>query len=219
MTAVERVPLVESGCRLRLVMFDLDGTIIDTMEVYAGLASQIISNMVEGLNKDRVREVYLATAGRSFRDQLQAIGVPGEMIEEIAARFEESKIESLRDVRPAGRVVERIKLLKRSGLRIALSTNNECRVIEGLDWARELFDYILCHDPDRGIGKGKPHLEMLLEAGFRRCEIVFVGDSDYDLEVYRPLGVKTLRTRGLWRADDNTVEKILELANRGEGTL
>ena len=198
-------------CRVRLVLFDLDGTIIDTMSHYARIASKLIAETLQSITPKEALERYLETSGRSFREQLHLIGVPEGMVEELAARFEEEKKSLLRGVRPSPLVVKRITMLRRAGLKVALSTNNECSVIERLEWLHALFDIVLCHDPVRGDGKGDPHLRRLLEKGYRRCEIVFVGDSDYDLETYQRLGIRVLRTRGLWRRDDRAVEEILDL--------
>lgn len=198
-------------CHVRLVLFDLDGTIIDTMGHYARIASKLIVGALQSITPEEALERYLETGGRSFRDQLRLMGVPEVMVEELAARFEEEKRSLLKSVRPSPLVVERINRLKRAGLKAALSTNNECSVIERLDWLHALFDIVLCHDPVRGDGKGDPHLRRLLELGYRRCEIAFVGDSDYDLDTYQRLGVRVLRTRGLWRGDDRVVEEILGL--------
>ena len=203
-------------CQVKLVLFDLDGTIIDTMGHYARIASKLIAETLQSITPKEALERYLETSGRSFRDQLRLIGVPEDKVEELAARFEEEKKRLLQSVKPNPLVVERIKRLRRAGLKTALSTNNECSVVERLDWLSTLFDVILCHDPARGDGKGDPHLRRLLEKGYRRCEIVFVGDSDYDLETYQRLGIRVLRTQGLWRRDDRVIEEILgQLRARG----
>ena len=200
--------MLSSKCRPRLVLFDLDGTIIDTMGEYAEAAAEIISRHT-GISREEARRRYLSLSGRSFREQLRLMGVPEDKIEVIAREFEEAKKTILERHRPGKLVWDRIGLLRDCGLRVALSTNNECSLVERIDWMRSLFDIILCHDPEKGIGKGLPHLRVLEEQGYRRCEIVFVGDSDYDLEVYKPYGVRSIRTRGLWKPDDTAIEEIL----------
>ncbi len=200
--------MLSSKCRPRLVLFDLDGTIIDTMGEYADAAAEIIAGHT-GMRVEEARRGYLSLSGRSFREQLRLMGVPPEEVEAIAREFEDAKKAILERHRPHPRVWDRIRALRECGLRVALSTNNECGLVERIDWMGELFDIVLCHDPRRGIGKGLPHLRVLEELGYRRCEIVFIGDSEYDLEVYKPYGVRSVRTKGLWREDDHAIEDLL----------
>ncbi len=203
-------------CRPRLVLFDFDGTIIDTMGEYADAAAALIAEAT-GLPWREAREEYLRLSGRSFRDQLRLIGVPPDKIEWVARRFEEQKIMILEKHRPDRLVWDRIARLRRCGLKTAVSTNNECHIVARVDWLGELFDIVLCHDPATGKGKGLSHLKELEGLGYHPCSIVFVGDSDYDLDVYKPYGVKTVRTRGLWVPDDRAIDSILgEVGCRAE---
>ena len=164
-----------------------------------------------GIPCEEARRLYLETGGRHFRAQLAAMGVEAALREEAARRFEEAKLPILNAVRPGPLVVERVEKLRKAGLLVAVSTNNECSLVEGLSWLRDLVDLVLCHDPGRGLEKGLPHLRVLEQLGYRPCEVVFIGDSDYDLEVYSPLGVRVVRSRGLWDPGDRAVEAVLEM--------
>ncbi len=182
------------------------------MHLYAEEACRILAD--RGIMPcEEAKRRYLETSGRPFREQLKLLNVPEELIEEISREFEERKIPILERAQPAPLVYQRINELRRRGLKTALSTNNECHLIKRVEWARQLFDIILCHDPVRGLGKGLPHLKQLEEMGYSRCEIIFIGDSEYDLEVYRPYGVRAIRTKGLWRADDSAVDEVLSIAS------
>jgi phosphoglycolate phosphatase-like HAD superfamily hydrolase len=193
-----------------LVLFDLDGTIIDTMGKYAEIAAELISKYTT-IPKEEARRRYLQLSGRPFRDQLKLMGIDERILEEIAREFERKKIDILAHSSPQPIVYDRINRLKRAGLKTALSTNNECHLVKLVKWMNKVFDFVLCHDPRLGLRKGLPHLERLESMGFRRCEIIFVGDSDYDLEVYKPYNIRAVRTKGLWKDNDRTVDLILEM--------
>lgn len=182
------------------------------MNEYADAVAEIVSPVL-GLDKETVRQRYLSTSGRPFREQLRLMGVPSDKIEDLAKEFERRKIEILNKHRPNKNVWERINKLRNHGIHIALSTNNECHLIEEIPWMNELFDIVLCHDPINGFSKGEPHLSKLEELGYSREKIIFVGDSDYDLEIYAPYGVKSVKTIGLWRQEDEAVDTILRLAS------
>lgn len=184
-------------CKPRVILLDFDGTIVDTMGAYAEEAARILEAL--GLPRDRVLSLYRETAGMAFRDQLRLLGLEDSMIEEVARLFEESKKSMLARLKLDSRVVEFVVRAKMLGLSVYVSTNNECDVVMSNEDLVRVFDGILCHDPARGLRKGKDHLELLREMfNLRECEVLFIGDSDYDLELYRRLGVRVLRTRGLW---------------------
>lgn len=196
------------GC-VRVVLLDFDGTVVDTMKEYARLAAPLIAQAL-GVSLEDAKRLYIETAGRSFRDQLRLLGVRD--VEVYARKFEELKKPLLASLTLNALVAERIKRLRKAGLKVYLSTNNECRVIEVNKRLTSLFDGVLCYDEERGLKKGREHLvEVLKREGVSVEEIVFVGDSDYDIELYSSLNVRAVRTRGLWDPVDNAVEEILKI--------
>lgn len=195
------------------MLLDFDGTVVDTMEWYADAASRIIEE-VAGIPREEARRLYLATAGRPFREQLRLMGLRGEALEAAASRFEEEKRAMLRRVTLSPEVERFAARAREMGLQVFLSTNNECSVVSSNPQLTRVFDGVLCHDPETGMGKGEPHVKALgAMLGVRRCEILFIGDSDYDIELHAPLGVTPIRTRGLWRPGEaeRLLEKIGEL--------
>jgi len=204
-------------CHLKVVLVDFDGTVVDTMELLSEKASEIISRSLK-IPRAEARRKYLSLVGRPFREQLKILGVNGEeIIEKLAEEFENFKRGLLMRIELHERVKERISLLKEAGLKVVLSTNSECNVVKSNRALLESFDLILCHDPLTGIKKGRDHLEKVKATyGVRECEVIFIGDSDYDIELYRSLGVRTCKTKGLWSPSDKCVEEVLKEVLRGE---
>ncbi len=197
------------GC-VKVVLLDFDGTVVDTMKEYARLAAPLIAQAL-GISLEEAKRLYMETAGRSFRDQLTLLGV--KEIEVYARKFEELKKPLLANLKLNPLVAERIKRLRDAGLKVYLSTNNECRVIEVNRHLTLLFDAVLCYDEEKGLRKGREHLmEVLRREGVSVEEVVFIGDSDYDVELYSGLGVHAIRTKGLWDPADNAVEEILRIS-------
>ncbi|WP_460123639.1 HAD family hydrolase [Stetteria hydrogenophila] len=200
------------GC-VRVVLLDFDGTVVDTMKAYADLAAPLLAAALR-VGLEEARRLYLATAGRAFREQLRILGVRGAEAERVARAFEEAKKRILASLSLDGLVVERVEALKRAGLRVYLSTNNECRVISVNRGLTSLFDGVLCYDEERGLRKGREHLEEVLRRErVGLGEVVFIGDTDYDLGLYSSLGVRVVRTRGLWDPGDDAVERVLSMAS------
>ena len=47
---------------MRLIVFDFDGTLVDTMEAYAEKASELIEKFY-GVPREKARKMYLETSG------------------------------------------------------------------------------------------------------------------------------------------------------------
>ncbi len=208
---LNRPPPCTIDCRTRVVMFDFDGTIINTMSEYADAAATIISKL-SGIDVEEARRFYLATRGMAFPDQLRAAGISGADAVRAARLFEEEKLEILDSIRPDPVVVELLRRLRRSGVVTVLSTNNECSVVSKIAWLHGLFDMVLCYSPTSSKGAGHAW-RVMREYGVEPCQMLFVGDGAYDLEVYSRLGVPTVETKGLWVPDE--AEKLLSLVAEG----
>ena len=186
------------------------------MEEYTKEAAAIISKYT-GMSLDDARKLYNETRGMAFRDQLSHAGVPDEVLEEAAREFEARKASILARVRVYDSVRTFIEEARRRGLRVALSTNNECRLVSALDELKRIFDVILCHDPETGVRKGRDHVRILQDMyDISMDSILFIGDSDYDIELYSSLGVRTLKTKGIWR-DHGSLLEYLEHVKICEG--
>lgn len=196
------------GRCVKVVMLDFDGTVVDTMREYTELAAPLIARAL-GVSLEEAKRLYVRTAGRSFRDQLRLLGV--EDVERYAREFEALKKPLLARLTLDPLVVERVRMIRRAGLKVYLSTNNECRVVEVNKNLTSLFDGVLCYDEEKGLKKGAEHLREVLEReGVSVEEVVFIGDSEYDVQLYSSLGVRTIRTRGLWVPEDRAVDEVLE---------
>ena len=181
-----------------MLLLDFDGTVVDTMEEYSRIASKIISKYT-GMSVGDARRVYDETRGMAFRDQLSFAGVPQDLVEEAAREFEEKKKDILQSVRVDDRVREFVSTARKRGLKVILSTNNECNIVSDISELNEVFDEVLCHDPKTGVRKGADHVRIIAEKyGIPAENILFIGDSDYDLRLYSQLGVRTIKTRGIW---------------------
>ncbi len=175
--------------KARLIVFDLDGTLIDTMGDYADRAAMLIETHY-GRDFDWARRRYLETSGLPFIRQLDAL-FPGDARNEaVAEAFERWKDGYLAGhARLAPDVSRLLEDLRARGLRLAISSNNLEPYVTRLarDWP---VDAALGYRPEDGFGKGEPHFRWL-EAQFRtpRGEMLFVGDSTNDARLAREAGV------------------------------
>ncbi len=184
----------------KIILLDFDGTVIDTMNDYVRIASGIISKYAK-LDKDWVTKKYIETSGMDFPTQLKIMKISSELISCINNEFIYAKRKILTRKKIPSTVIEFVELLKKKGYTIALSTNNECNVISEIKEI-EIFDDILCFD-GKEHKKGLPHLLALIRKyDIHPRQIIFIGDSDHDLNVYKKYGVKSLKTKGLYLKEE-----------------
>lgn len=177
------LPLRRPGLPLPAVLLcDLDGTLIDTMPTMADLAARIMSETYD-MPQSLARELYLATCGLPFVQQLEAI-CPGDARNAATvARFEGEKPALCRGARMPADTRRALITLQGRGVRIVVSSNN------GIDnvaaFARDsgfAFDLVLGFGD--GLAKGAPHVTRAEQRfGARREQMMFVGDSLHDGDI------------------------------------
>jgi phosphoglycolate phosphatase-like HAD superfamily hydrolase len=172
----------------KVLLCDLDGTLVDSMPTLADLATEVIEARY-GTPRMLGRELYLATCGLPFVEQLEEI-FPGDARNAAAVvAFETAKPARCNAIRMSAetrRALERVRAL---GVRIGVSSNNGIENVETFARAADFtFDLVLGFG--KGLAKGKPHLDATSLA-FRvdRQEMLFVGDSLHDGEIAEREGV------------------------------
>lgn len=189
-------PRVLAGAdRIRAVLFDFDGTLVDTMGAFADLAGELIA-AAHGWTFAEGRAAYLRTSGIPFFQQLEVL-FPGDAGNAAMAQtFETRKLTAydgrglLPDVPPA------IRTLQERGLKAVVSSNNFTDVVERFLATQDVgFDLVLGFGD--GMHKGEPHFARTLEAlDIPREALLFVGDSVRDGEIAHEAGLRFVARLG-----------------------
>jgi phosphoglycolate phosphatase-like HAD superfamily hydrolase len=180
--ALARLPLP------RVLMCDLDGTLIDSMPTLADLATDVMESTY-GTPRMLARELYVATCGLPFVKQLEEI-YPGDPRNAGASDLFEGRkpamCDQIRMPAETRRALERMRAL---GVRIVVSSNNGTANVE--TFARNSdFPFDLVLGFGGGLAKGRPHLDAASKAfGVSRKEVLFVGDSLHDGEIAEREGI------------------------------
>jgi phosphoglycolate phosphatase len=188
---------------VRAVMFDLDGTLIDTMGGFADLAAEIMAAR-HGLEATRGRQRYMETSGIPFRQQLEVIH-PGHAQNDAASDEFEQRKRAVCDaaVMPA-KTVAALEAMQRAGIKIIVSSNSAQYFVDEFA-ARESFrfDLVLGFDATVGLAKGKPHVTHTCSTlGIEHSQIVFCGDSLKDGELARECRIAFVGRLGTFTADE-----------------
>jgi phosphoglycolate phosphatase-like HAD superfamily hydrolase len=172
----------------RVLLCDLDGTLIDSMPTLADLATEVMES-VYSTPRVLARELYLATCGRPFVKQLEEI-YPGDPRNAGASDLFEgrkpARCDLIRMPQETRRALERLRGM---GVRIAVSSNNGVRNVETFA-SNASFPFDLVLGFGAGLAKGRPHIDATSRAfGVDRQEMLFVGDSLHDGEIAEREGI------------------------------
>ncbi len=207
---------------LRAVMFDLDGTLIDTMGGFADLAAEVMEKRLGHVRTD-ARRRYMETSGIPFRQQLEVIA-PGHAANQATSDEFEQRKRAVCDATSMDAITIRgLEQLRALGLKLVVSSNGAQHFVD--DFARRetfKFDLALGFDASRGLAKGRPHVEHTCQAlGLAVPELLFCGDSLKDGELADQCGIPFVGRTGTFTHADflhrdpagSAVDSIVELAD------
>ena len=189
-------PLV--GINLKAVIFDVDGTVADTMPELATIAVTLLTQHY-GLDRVEARARYFMSSGLPFRSQLEEMFPAHSRNDDVAREFEAAKRRGAGAWRPFAGVKPTLAFLKRAGIQTFLCSSTTPELVRtfvatnGLD---EAFTDVLGYDGR--LTKDRQLREILRRYGLSTREVVFVGDSLRDWEFAKHVGITFI---GVQRGD------------------
>jgi phosphoglycolate phosphatase len=177
-----RAPPPPVQVRVGVVLFDLDGTLLDDLPLIADVAADVM-HAAFGTEPDEARVHYLATTGMPFEAQLAQLYPEAQAAERASAArtFHHRKVtEAYARAEPFPEVPKLLKTLASAGWNLTVTTGAETEMAELLlerEGLRYWFDDVL----GSAEGTKREHL-----AEYRRrygsARMFLVGDSRFDME-------------------------------------
>ncbi len=208
--------------KINTVLFDFDGTIMDTNEVILQ-SWQHTFKTVEG--KERPVEDILGTFGEPLYVTIEKMlpQITAEVGAEIYRSFHYEHFIDLISIFPG--IIELMEELKKRGCKIGLVTSRLRHTTEiGLrkyDLEKYFDTIVTCDDTEKFKPDPEPALVALEKLGSRSEESIMVGDSMFDILCGKGAGVKTVlvgwalaiseEERTGVNAPDYTIEKAEDL--------
>ena len=196
-------PLPALPAVVRAIMFDLDGTLIDTMGGFADVAAAVMAKR-HGLELAQARRRYMETSGIPFRQQLEVIA-PGHADNDGASdEFETRKRVVCDEARMTPETVAGLEQLRGAGIKLVVSSNGAQHFVDQFQ-AQETFRFELAlgFDASAWLAKGEPHVvRTCAELGLSRDGIVFCGDSLKDGDLARECGLAFIGRLGTFNRDE-----------------
>jgi phosphoglycolate phosphatase-like HAD superfamily hydrolase len=183
----------------RILVFDLDGTLIDTMGPLLQIACDVLAEQ-RGINPDLTREVCLSfmgvSIGRQFREVLSQAGRLDDGVEDLTDIYYQRSEAVVPKAFPE--VAEVLTELQSAGHLMAVSSGGKPALVSrrtaeaGIDGFFRLILGSEDGNPDKAKGPG--HFRLISEtlgltAAQLRSEGVFIGDGVYDMQVAREAGM------------------------------
>ena len=186
-----------AGLHGAVVVFDLDGTLIDTAPDLIGTLNWLLAeDGVTAFGLDEARPFIGRGARWLIERGYQAAGVPLEagQIEPLFERFIARYNDHIADEsRPFPGMVPALESLKAGGAKLAICTNKLTRLSVNLLDALELgylFDAVIGADAAPAAKPDPRHLEgTIAAAGGSKARAVMVGDAAPDAGAARAAGV------------------------------
>jgi len=181
-TRAPRAPVETPPPRRGVVLFDLDGTLLDDLPLIAEVAADVLHDAF-GTPVEEARVHYLATTGMPFEAQLAQLypEAPPDLRAGASRTFHQRKVtEAYARAKPFPEVPKLLKTLSGDGWNLAVTTGAETEMAELLlerEGLRYWFDDVL------GSAEGTKR-EHLAEYRRRYGEVpmFLVGDSRFDME-------------------------------------
>ncbi len=172
--------------KYQLVIFDLDGTILDTLDDLAD--STNVALQMNGFPV-RTRTEIRAFVGNGILNLMQKavpVGTEEEKVKKVLADFKKYYGEHCADkTKPYEGIVELILQLRADGFKTAVVSNKADFAVQELceQYFPKMFDYVV--GEREGVRK-KPAPdsvnEVLRQFGMKKTQAVYVGDSEVDVE-------------------------------------
>jgi AHBA synthesis associated protein len=179
---------------IRAVVFDLDGVLIDSIEV---MREAFQAAYAEAVGPGRAPfEAYLPHLGRHMPDTLRIMGLPAAMYDSFV-RFSRQLVHR---VQPCPGARELLDELRAAGVRLAVATGKTRDRADHVLDAVGMLDALdaVCGSDEVANGKPAPDLvELALDRiGMAPDQSIMVGDSVLDLQAGRAAGTRV--AAALW---------------------
>ena len=193
--------------KLKAVIWDLDGTLLNTLcDLAASTNAALAACGLPLRTQDEVRR-FVGNGVRRLIERAVPEGSDAQTIERVYSAFVEHYGAHSRDAtRPYDGVPELLDALLSRGVKLAIVSNKIDFAVKELSRAYfgERMQVAVGDAPERRI---KPAPDSVLEAmrqlGVTREETVYVGDSDVDVETARNAGVTCCAVSWGFRSEES----------------
>lgn len=176
---------------MNYIIFDVDGTLIDSAPVYLPALRQALNDHGYTPSPEKIQTAFGMTGWQG----LAYCGVPENEFDAVMHSWEQEAYRHLERVKIYDGIIDTLRILKEGGNKLGIATSrNRSQYTHGVKplGLSEFFDAVVCSDD---VEDPKPAPDELFECLKRMDgtteQAVFIGDSAYDMQCARAAGVKS----------------------------
>ena len=179
--------------RYKLALFDMDGTVLDTLQDLADSTNAVLEKHGFPTHDIEAVRQFVGNGAKVLIEKAVPAGTDARKIDAVLADFKEYYGDHSADVtKPYDGIPEMLQRLRAAGVRTAVVSNKPDFAVRSLSaqYFGELFDVSI---GDREGVRKKPApdsvLEVMRQLGCEPCETVYIGDSDVDVQTAQNAGI------------------------------
>ena len=182
---------------VKAVIFDVDGTLIDSVDLHAQAWQDAFRDFGHDLPFDDIRG-QIGKGG----DQLMPVFLSPEQLDDIGEKLEKHRSEVMKErYRPRIKAFPGVRdlflRLKADGIQVALASSAKADELEIYKKAAHIEDLVDVETSSDDAEKSKPHPDIFQAAltrleGIDPADIIVVGDTPYDAEAAAKAGLRTV---------------------------
>jgi HAD superfamily hydrolase (TIGR01549 family) len=182
----------------KAVIFDIDGTLLDSVDLHATAWQEALAHFGRPVPFEAVRQ-QIGKGG----DQLLPVFLSEEEIKNIGKDLEEYrsglfKEKYLPKVKPFPKVRELFEAVLGHGQKVALASSARGEELKHYEQIAGIEDLVQVKTSSADAERSKPHPDIFeaalarLGSGVRKEEVVVVGDSPHDAEAAKNAGLRCI---------------------------
>ena len=187
---------METKMKTELIIFDLDGTILNTLEDLADSTNYaLVANQLPQRTMEEVRS-FVGNGIKKLIDRAVPEGCKDTIVDKVFADFKEHYEKHCADkTRPYDGILELLGELQNKKYHLAVVSNKADFAVQELceTYFSGKFEYVV--GERKGIRR-KPYpdsvLEVLDKLQINKENAVYVGDSEVDIETAKNAGIKMI---------------------------
>lgn len=183
--------------KYKLAIFDLDGTILNTLEDLANCCNAALNHFgMEGHSLDEIR-LFVGNGIPKLIERAVPDGKNNPHYDEVLNYFiEYYEKHSMDKTGPYAGITELLKKMKDSGMKLSVNTNKLEEAAAALcsKYFPGVFDAVSGGKLDRPPKPAGNGVNEILEKipGIKREEAVYIGDSDVDIQTGKNAGIDAI---------------------------